>query len=1674
MKSYIFFDLEASSADPNQAEILQIAAYADGREPFNAFVQSKNPPPEDSDIWKLVDFSRETYFREARSPEKVFEEFLEYIESGSLAGHNIHAFDLPVLNRWLQEFNLGKLDNSALDTLRLAHLVFPVPPENLTGYKLADLYRYFTGNSPVTSHDALADVLTNVEVARHLKRFANAEVDSYVRTVWSALNIEEAKFLNLEDPSRERVIEALQKTLNVDANIPWVPPSESSSFPAVWENPEQHLDLLGEKREVQLEMMRHVHKTLKTKGEALLIEAPTGTGKTRGYLFPILHVASNEKGSGKPFVVATHTKLLQMQAIDELQSLFEKGYSAGAVYLKSARDYLCLDALKETFGDREHLNDDARAAVGVLVHYASNGGYDLEALPAYWRSRAGFREVFYRVQTNPKRCGQGPEHRHCAYTLASNRKKRAKIWITNQAWLLAHQAAFTKNEEKEETEACCHLVVDEAHNLEGQATATFSKQVSGEELMARIKRLYDPARRTGLFRDRGRLNEILGQEPPEPLVAFAKELREKHIVSLLKSIASLGKDLIFLIKNYGQGDPKYDVRLDLVPAVSSKREWGQIEHSLSATRQLVADLLKKLRQLVPRGSRLYFRLDPLFDVFDRFIELSKIAQTAAAGHLDEKEWVAELVYAGDTWTILAQPVDLVEHLAPLWLRTEGAVFTSATLDLGDDFAYIKRALGIEQSFGSHNAKKLPGVLPYEKAHLVIPGHLPEARGNLQKQFSRLLEEELSQLLPYTKRSLNLFTSSARLKETGSRLKERLGDDVILPLTRKEREDAVQRMRADPKAPGHTFGSRSFMEGVDLPNLKLVGLERIPFPVPNRLLEARGELAEQQGLDRWDDVYMPKATLSFVQAFGRLIRDDRTGVGEGVFILWDKRIVNAFYQTRFFDALPDGVKKHFPKTRKKFYDELAPILGVERVELPTEELLDGALKRLYEIRESEIEPLEKAVQIANVFWEGVDLAKEGEREKKQREAIGAALSGKNLFIFLPTGYGKSLTFQLPAFVEEGLTIVVSPLKALMADQVNKLQDRGLPAAKVDSSMVAAERAAVYEEVRNGRINLLYLSPERIVRDQELRSLVKEEVGNKRLKRFVFDEAHSVWEWGHDFRPDYLDAVKLIRDKLAPDVPITALTATAVPHVREKLYNIFNFAPENVSVVEAHLDRPEIKYYIYRARGKAAPIQKLSEVAQLLTHLNKKYGNNNWSSIVYVNTRRHSERLAWALGRLGFRAEAYHAGLGDLIRLEVQDRFEEGTTPIVVATKAFGMGIDKHNVRAVVHFEPPESIEAYLQGSGRAGRDGKDAYALLCHAPKDWSLVEWMVTRWGYDENHVSALVEIVGGKQALGWIGYTDSLVEEVNTLASMGRADAESEKWEIDENDLRLILGRAASFGVINYDFLPGRAAVLKEDCGLVEHLGIAHLEGERCLLDFTLLGNPEIIVEKYNWLYSEWRKDRLQIIRSYEPALHLRLINRRNVISLRNHTRELLRRAKERVKGLKDYAKYGGCYREFLLRYQGAAMSTCSGCGYHDGDPPWGGEQKLDNSIILDAYRPKEVILEFLQWMQDGAESWQRQGGKERQFTGYGSAVIANALIGNATFWTGKEPRILPKWLKNRRFFGKLAFVTREEINKQLKELVETGLIEAESYLSGHVYRISEAGRKELARLMKRAIRGD
>ncbi|MDX1643876.1 MAG: DNA helicase RecQ, partial [Thermoanaerobaculia bacterium] len=303
--------------------------------------------------------------------------------------------------------------------------------------------------------------------------------------------------------------------------------------------------------------------------------------------------------------------------------------------------------------------------------------------------------------------------------------------------------------------------------------------------------------------------------------------------------------------------------------------------------------------------------------------------------------------------------------------------------------------------------------------------------------------------------------------------------------------------------------------------------------------------------------------------------------------------------------------------------------------------------------------------------------------------------------MPTGSGKSLCFQIPAMLREGTGVVVSPLIALMDDQVLSLEQLGVAAASLHSNLTDDETRAVWRRLEEGRLDLLYVSPERLLVDGFLDRLA--ELG---VALFAIDEAHCVSMWGHDFRPEYLE-LAILAERF-PDVPRIALTATADPPTRREIPT--RLALRDPEIFLSSFDRPNIRYRVY---PKSSPRQ------QLLRLLGDEHADD--SGIVYCLSRKSTERTAEWLGERGFDALPYHAGLDAGLRRETQRRFVADEVPIVVATVAFGMGIDKPDVRFVAHLDLPKSFEAYYQETGRAGRDGLPATAFLLYGLQDIGLL-----------------------------------------------------------------------------------------------------------------------------------------------------------------------------------------------------------------------------------------------------------------------------------------------------------------------------------------------------------------
>ncbi|MGA2481313.1 MAG: DNA helicase RecQ, partial [Spirochaetia bacterium] len=324
---------------------------------------------------------------------------------------------------------------------------------------------------------------------------------------------------------------------------------------------------------------------------------------------------------------------------------------------------------------------------------------------------------------------------------------------------------------------------------------------------------------------------------------------------------------------------------------------------------------------------------------------------------------------------------------------------------------------------------------------------------------------------------------------------------------------------------------------------------------------------------------------------------------------------------------------------------------------------------------------------------------------QERIITAILDGRDVFAALPTGGGKSLCYQLPALMKDGLTVVVSPLIALMKDQVDAARENGIPAAFLNSTLSAEDARETWRSLAGGRTRLLYVSPERLA-FADFRAALQ----GFGLARVAVDEAHCISEWGHEFRPDYR-ALGLLRSEF-PGVPLAAFTATATQQVQQDVVRLLGL--RTPLLVRASFDRPEIFYRVALKEGNGD--------AQVLSFIKAHDGQ---PGIVYRGTRKAVETTAAYLVAHGVSAAAYHAGIDDENRRRRQEAFVRDEVTVVVATIAFGMGIDKSNVRWVVHGDLPRSVEGYYQETGRAARDGEPADTVLFYGPADIASLRWHI-------------------------------------------------------------------------------------------------------------------------------------------------------------------------------------------------------------------------------------------------------------------------------------------------------------------------------------------------------------
>lgn len=314
---------------------------------------------------------------------------------------------------------------------------------------------------------------------------------------------------------------------------------------------------------------------------------------------------------------------------------------------------------------------------------------------------------------------------------------------------------------------------------------------------------------------------------------------------------------------------------------------------------------------------------------------------------------------------------------------------------------------------------------------------------------------------------------------------------------------------------------------------------------------------------------------------------------------------------------------------------------------------------------------------------------------QHEIIDSICAGHDTLGLMPTGGGKSITFQVPALAQEGVCIVITPLIALMKDQVQNLRRRGIKASAIYSGLSHDQIVVTLENAIFGGVKLLYVSPERLSSD-----LFHQKLRHMKVCFICVDEAHCISQWGYDFRPSYLDIANIRKD--LPDVPILALTATATPEVVDDIQERLNFKEKRV--FRMSFERKNLAYVVRHTMNKEY---------QLLHILKSIKG----SAIVYVRSRKRTKEYADFLTKAGIKSTFFHAGLDNQQKDQQQRQWQDNSMRVIVATNAFGMGIDKPDVRAVVHMDCPDSLEAYFQEAGRAGRDGQKSYAILLHDDTD---------------------------------------------------------------------------------------------------------------------------------------------------------------------------------------------------------------------------------------------------------------------------------------------------------------------------------------------------------------------
>jgi ATP-dependent DNA helicase RecQ len=1344
---FVVFDLETLGREPDSDEIeiieIAFAKYENGLrvQTWQSFVcPSKSIPQAITELTTIKDED----VSNAPDQNEALARFFQLTAGYPLIAHNGLAFDGVVLTNVAKRVGVElPQDFLILDTLPLARLFLQASGQRHTNEALAEYYACQREGA----HRADADVemlcgtiegLLN-ETNKHPAGILIYALLSRADDPWSKL---------LEPPNAPLDLDFILSRLGGAQNPLLEKPDvrrkrgSAPKFKDVSEVFEEMAKDGRERRSPQLRFAELSAESLRS-GRFAVVEAGTGTGKSLGYLVP---AALHAQASSTPVVISTHTRVLQTQLVEkDVSYLGQLLPDLTAAVLKGRSNYLSIKRLREEIVDATDEERISRARAWTLSTLTSlaitsetgdleSVSYAIDDLDKYLDSRG----EALRVRDSVRASASGaitserlPEGKLDFYEVAKENASRADLIILNHSLLLT-QAVMAGDRLPDLISP--FVVCDEAHNLEDAATSVLENEVTEIGLRRLLRAVYDKRRRAGLL---GAVRKA-GVPADDPFIIDAVsalsdvETDFDNLSSRLKS---------FVIANTIQSKDdlaRFGARVEIRPATLQGAGGGALRESAFALleglsklrsaieevdrRMVSADIAETVKSadVTRRRSKRAIRLarfllfelgevEALLKWFWTFAEATAYVRVIALE--------PERPDGQTNWEIKGSPIDVSALLYErLWSRLEAGAFCSATLAThGDAFGFFLRRTGLSRIEDARLiAEILPHVFDYKSnALLVLPSHLPTPRDEaLKDMFPRAIANEMLRFIPFFHgRTLGLFTAKSRMLLVHELIEDTLREKGYPVLRQGDGSLTNLRQQFQEQPETSLFGVRSLWEGVDIPgpSLSFVFMSKLPFPSLGDPLEAaRNAAVERAGGNSFYDYFLPRTIFTFKQGFGRLLRSESD---RGAVILFDKRLRSATYRPDVLRSLPgpslsyDSDLEMYRRISdwmgEPFDESLLPPLPLREIDkLVAEHTIS---KTICTDEEFEADVLPHLRAILKGVW-GFE-----EFRPDQLNVIKKVLTGNDLLALYPTGAGKSLTFQLPALVRPGLTLVISPLIALIRDQVQKLRyenDIGFVNCLV-GGMTAMEQEEVLNDARNNRLRILYASPERL-RDPRFRTFLTE----LPICQLVIDEAHCISTWGHDFRPDFLEITSLL--PTARHIPIQALTATATPPVRTEIQNALQLGKRGFpfSTLIGDFRRDNLVFRVFRPQSSSErDALAISLAAQVVGE-----PTNGGSGIIYVATRREAERLAGLLRGRNIAAQPYHAGLATATRHHIQELFMQGELQVVVATNAFGMGVDKQEIRFVLHYDHPSSVEAYVQESGRAGRDGRDAYAILLYSKR----------------------------------------------------------------------------------------------------------------------------------------------------------------------------------------------------------------------------------------------------------------------------------------------------------------------------------------------------------------------